>query len=297
MKRALIALLLSTLLAFAAPARAQKPQPQSDFRETLSKATLAVYGGKQTCQYVQVQTFFGSMATWQCAFESHFVCTATAVRTDGRGDYIGLTAGHCFSYKAMDRGFKYYVSEGVNEHPVLREIKLIKFENNDQYDYALFTFTSMRDYPVVEVDTSKDSIPALGSRIINANFSYGLTKEITEGVVVSGKIGDKEAVDAEHLRGRYLVQMPFGPGSSGSAIVNEDTHKIVGLVEAMIPATQMAAIILPTGDNFLQFIEDDSVGLKPEAEPKTGPQNPQPGDDDTVLHQIIVRIEKHFNKR
>lgn len=299
MKRAVIALLLSTLLALAAPARAQKPQPtEPDFRETLSKATLAVYAGKQVCKYVQVQSFFGPVPVWQCGFESHFVCTSTVVRHDDRGDYMGLTAGHCFDYKAMDKGWEYYISEGVNEKPVLRKIDILKFENNDRYDYALFNFRSMREYPVILVE-GQSSVPALGKKIINVNFSYAITREVTEGVVVSGIVGDLESTDAPALRGRYFIQMPFGPGSSGSAVVDEETHKIVGMVEISFRGTQMAAMIMPAGPRFKDFMEDQSIGMKPKPEPAAGPQG-QPGEsdeDDTVLHRIFLSLKNLFHKK
>jgi len=262
MKRALVALLLASMAAV--PARAQKPQP--DFRDTLSKATLAVYAGKQTCKYVTVESFFGEFPEWTCGFESHFVCTSTVISEDD-GTYFGLTAGHCFDYDRMDQGYKYYISDGVNEHPVLREIHILKFESNDQYDYGVFTFDSTRIYPTIKA--SHGSIPTLGTKLLNVNFSLGVVKEVVEGPVVSNQISEVESIRAPHLRRRYMVQLPIGPGASGSAVVDEDSHEIVGLVEASFPSTQMAAVVMPVGSNFGDFLEDDSVGMKPLPEPKS----------------------------
>ena len=283
MKHALAALLLA-LLALVPNAQAQKSQV--DLRERLSEATLALYTGKQTCQYVATKTFFGQIPVWTCAFETHFTCTATVVRDDD-GDYLGLTAGHCFDYDDTDEGFKYYVSEGVEEHPVLREITVLKFENNDQYDYGVFSFHSAHEYPVIQVEhvLGADVVPPLGTKVLNNNFSYGLVKEVVEGVVVSKQIGEREAVILPVVRRRYLVQMPFGPGASGSPIVNEATGKIIGMVEANFPSTQMAAVIIPTGKNFADFIEDDSVGLKPQPEPKVSKVVP-PEDKPTFLDRL-----------
>jgi hypothetical protein len=223
---------------------------------------------------------------WTCAFETHFTCTATVVRDDD-GDYLGLTAGHCFDYDVTDAGFKYYVSEGVEEHPVLREITILKFENNDQYDYGVFQFHSARTYPAIGIDdiSGADVVPPLGTRVLNNNFSYGLVKEVVEGVVVSKQIGEREAVLVPTVRRRFLVQMPFGPGASGSPVVNEDTGKIIGMVEANFPGTQMAAVVIPTGKNFADFIEDDSVGIKPQPEPKAS-KEPSVGDDSTLMDRI-----------
>jgi Trypsin-like peptidase domain len=292
MKHALVAMLLA-LLALTPTVQAQKSQV--DLRERLSEATLALYTGKQACQYVATKTFFGPMPVWTCSFETHFICTATVVRSDD-GDYLGLTAGHCFDYDETDAGFKYYVSEGVEEHPVLREITVLKFENNDQYDYGVFSFHSAREYPAIQVESisGADVIPALGTRVLNNNFSYGLVKEVTEGIVVSKQIGEREAVILPEIRRRYLVQMPFGPGASGSPIVNEETGKIIGMVEANFPSTQMAAVVIPTGKNFADFIEDDSVGLKPQPEPKTPKAQPS-GDSSSFLDHIRSLFKYYSN--
>jgi hypothetical protein len=88
-----------------------------------------------------------------------------------------------------------------------------------------------------------------------------------EGPVVSNIIERNEG-DIEGVRRRVLVQLPVGPGASGSPVVDENTHEIVGLVEGIFPGTQMPAVIIPTGNNFLDFLEDDSAGLKAKAEPE-----------------------------
>ena len=216
---------------------------QSSFQNTLSQATLAVYEGKVGC------------TEDSCELKSRFICTATVVGKNGWGGYSGLTAGHCFEQELLNQGVNYYVSETVNEKPILRKINVIKSDNSDRYDYGTFTFTSSRSYPVIEIDTV--NVPEIGDKIVNSNFSLGVVKEVSEGTVVSGIVG--EWAQQKTLRRRYLVQIVFGPGASGSPIVDEKSHEIIGIVEAMFPGTQMAAIIMPTGTNFTDFLEDDSV--------------------------------------
>ena len=231
-------------LGLAIPAFAQsviKKAPPS-FQDVLSKATLAVYEGHVVC------------TPDSCDLKSSFICTATVVGGDSLFEYTGLTAGHCFEDQ-QDPGLHYYVSETVNQKPVLRKIEIVKSDNSSRYDYGLFTFSSSRDYPAIPVDVS--SIPQIGTKILNANFSLGVTKEIVEGVVVSGIVG--ESAHETDLRRRYFAQIVFGPGASGSPIVDEQTHKIIGIVEAMFPGTQMAAVIMPVGTNYADFLEDDSV--------------------------------------
>ena len=290
----LIALLLLAVSLFASNAMAAdtaQPQAQPDFRETLSKATLAVYEGKEVCEMTKVETIFGSMSMWGCSFKEQFICTATVINRTSQYDYTGLTAGHCFNWKLDDKGVKYYVADNVRRKPVLHEISVLKRENDERYDYALFTFKSITVYPVIEI-YSGEGIPPIGSRVLNCNYSLGITKEVVDGPIVSDIIGDTESEEAPHLRRRYFVQLPFGPGASGSPVVDEQTHQIVGLVEAMFPGSQMAAVVIPTGTNLINFIQDDSAGIRPEPAPDVK-NNPQPGD--TAWSRIVKFIAKLFH--
>jgi len=257
-KKLLLTAALLLLSAVSVPAA--KPAPP--FQDTLSKSTLAVYVGKQECGYKTEQTFFGGIDIWTCEFKSRFTCTATVIGADGSGDYVGLTAGHCFSYAALDKGYKYYVSDELSQHPVLNEIQLMKFANEPRYDYAVFQFHSLKQYQSIEIQ-KEGAAPALGTEVENVNFSLGVVKQIAEGKVVSHQI-DGNTEELKHLQSRYFVNVGIGPGASGSAVVDKKTHKVVGMVEAVFPGTQMATVIVPMGDQFVNFMDDASAGLKPE---------------------------------
>lgn len=261
-----LALALMALSLFAIPASA-KTQPT--FSDALSKSTLAVYSGKQVCKYDTEETFFGPLDFWGCGFKSRFTCTATVVDKDGRGNFVGLTAGHCFSYDQMDKlKIKYYVSESLDDKPVLNEITLVKFESDARYDYAMFTFHSLRDYPVVEILRDGEAFPAIGTPVLNANFSLGVVKQVAEGKVVSKEIQNGGGAHCNHeCGGRYFVSIGIGPGASGSAVVDAKTHKIIGMVEAVFPSTQMATLVMPMGTRFVDFMDDASAGIKPQAPP------------------------------
>lgn len=263
----ILAIALMMAAAFSTPAK-QAAQP--DFSETLSKATVAVYSGKQVCEYKVVEGWFSSYDVWGCKFETHFTCTATVIDKDRRGDFVGLTAGHCFRYEALDKGWKYYVSEALSEKPVLNEIHLTKFAADERYDYAVFEFSSLRDYPVIEILQDKESIPAVGTPVLNANFSLGVVKQVAEGKVVSKQITyDEGGSSCGHMcKDRYFVNIGVGPGASGSAVVDAKTHKIIGMVEAVFPSTQMATIVMPMGTRFVDFMDDASAGIRPQAPPK-----------------------------
>lgn len=286
-----LSLLVASLFATSIPAKAQ-----SDFPETLSKATLAVYSGKQVCDYKVVEGWFSSYDVWGCEFKSHFTCTATVIDKNGRGGFVGMTAGHCFSYAALDEGSKYYVSEALSEKPVLNEIHLLKFAADERYDYAIFEFSSLRDYPVIDILKDREQIPLVGTPVLNANFSLGVVKQIAEGKVVSKQVTYDEGGPAcsHFCKDRYFVSIGIGPGASGSAVVDAKTHKIIGMVEAVFPSTQMATLVMPMGTRFVDFMDDASAGIRPQAPPHGEGIKDHIAPKQTLVDVIMQYFKKHW---
>jgi hypothetical protein len=297
MKAHILAIILA-MFTLASPAIAK--EKKVDFRDILSRATLAVYQGKQVCGYDAVDTFFGTLDVWSCDFKTKFVCTATVVLDGGNGMYGGLTAGHCFNYEAMDKGIKYYVADNISDHPVVKEIQIVKFDYSDRYDYGIFEFHSGEKYPAIAMLGVDEPVPGIGTEVFNANFSLGVIKQLTEGKIVSSQIA--EGSFAKKFHGRFFTTVGIGPGASGSAIVDKNTHKIIGLVEAVFPGTQMATLTVPMGRTFHEFYEDASAGLKPRKpagplfrvhpEPKVVPPTFR-----ELLEQVWDRIWSYINRK
>ncbi len=277
---------LAALLLFVPALKAQEPQAPP-FSETLSKATLALYHGKQVCKWVPEDEgfLFGTTYSWGCEFKTRFDCTATVIDQVDEHEYVGLTAGHCF---VDDQG--YYVADEISNKPIVHAIKLVKFENDDRYDYAIFTFHSLRDYPTIKLNDKDAGVPMIGTSVINVNYALGFGKISLEGKVAS--LG----LDVEGMKGRYLVTIGLGPGASGSAVVDANTHEIVGLVEAVFPKTQMPTVVIPTGKQLLNFMDDDSAGLpmQPEVgEPPQPPTPPVPAFWD-LLRQMLDKLQTYY---
>ena len=258
--KALIRSVVLAIVLMAAPSfiKAQLG-PQEDFQQTLSKATLSVYRGKQVCEWKTVDTFFGPIKYWSCEFKRSFTCTGTVIRQLSETQYVGLSTGHCIDWKDEKN---YYVGSTVESEPVLHNIQIVKSENDDRYDYVVFVFHSVRELPVINV-SKKGGIPAIGTKVMNVNFAKGVGKQYTHGEVNSEPLDD----DRMERKQRFLITNGMGPGSSGSAIVSEETHEIIGLCEFGFPGTQMGTGVIPTGKRFVDFIDDDSAGLKPQPEP------------------------------
>lgn len=248
MRKFLSVLLL--LSAFVLPCSATQANPEApkavDFHEQLQKATLALY-----------QRWPTGLA--KNPFVTRFVCTATVVAGEPT-HYLLLTAGHCISPKPQF-GLEYFIAEKISDEPVLQSVELIKSANTRRYDYAVFLSHSPRTYPVIEVDT--DNVPKIGEKLYNVNFGLGLTKQVTSGVVGSDVITREESAGGcENCVGRYMAEFGIAPGASGSAVVSEESHRIVGLVEAIFIGLANGTVVEPVGKNFDDFTIDDSVNQK-----------------------------------
>ena len=282
--KALIRSVVLAALLYLCPSLAQAqeaPKPEAPFTQTLSKSTLAVYRGKQICKYTleDMGFFFGSEYVWGCEFKTKFTCTATVIGQLDEHVYVGLTAGHCFDRAVKD---EYYVADDVQDKPVVHRIQLVKFEVDDRYDFAVFQFHSLQDYVPIDLNGRDEDTPIIGTEIVNINISKGVGKEHLEGKVVSA------AMTVDGMKSRYMVSVGVGPGASGSAVVDAKTHKIVGLVEAIFPGTQMATVVMPTGRHLIDFMDDDSAGLIEPA--PTGPPPEMPAPKEPTVADLLSQL-------
>lgn len=279
----ILLLFVLILSPFSTPADTDPtvPTPQI-ITETVKRATIALYEGKQVCKWTSDPGFFGPSDTWGCSFKSAFACTATVFASQD-GDYLAITAGHCFDWNEVRQG-NYYVADLIDDKPVLHHVAVHKFENDDRYDFGIVAFHSYRDYPAIQLNRKDDGAPAIGTEVLNVNFALGITKQIQTGKVVSGLIGPGESVYVKGARRRYLLNLAAGPGASGSALVDLSTGRIVGLVEAYFPGTQMPMLAIPTGERLFSFFDDDSAGLMPK------PVGPKP-----ELKQELMKLMTSVN--
>jgi hypothetical protein len=276
MKKALLSLLVAAAMLIPAGAKGASveeavtfaPPTAVQFQQGAANSTLAVYRGEQKCAWQQEAVFIFTVNVWKCSFVENFTCTATVI-SHFDDDYLAVTAGHCFDWKEEDR---YYVAESTIGKPAMRKVKIVKFENDERYDYGLISFSSTREYASTPFDKVGEA-PAVGTPIVNVNFSYGIVKQFTEGKVVSELIKGDAGGSCPICKGRYFVSIGLGPGASGSAVIDSQTGEIVGLAEAIFPDTQMPTLVIPMGRNFVDFMEDDSAGIRPLPEgplPKEG---------------------------
>lgn len=233
MKRILAGILIALILTFNSAAATL---PQQDFHDLVSNATFALYGIKGNVR--------------------HFLCTATAIERTADG-YNLLTAGHCVLPPDIPEGVKFYVAESIEASPVLQTVTVEKAALTDKYDFAFLHLKTTRVYPAISV--SHYPLPSLETLVVAVNFSEGLIKQVSRGVVSSGLMNPGAADGKCNIcTGRFMVQISAGPGASGSAVIDEGTHEIVGLIEGGIPRSNVGAICIPVS-RYWDFLVDGTA--------------------------------------
>lgn len=240
----LATLLLVFLLLFSLfGVQARTIQNVGGFEQKAMNATLALYG--QMAGPQQVIT--------------HFLCSATAIQKQARG-YILLSAGHCTADEPAEVTFAVADDIGGKLSPVTP----IKVRLHSPEDVSLWYYETDKKYPVVHL--GDETTEKVGNEIINPNFTQGLAKQLSIGLISSDAM-TPEAVGCDLCAGYFLVHEQAGPGASGSAVISKRTHKIIGL------------LVIEVGGSF--GVEPISVVEKALTEPDQFKQVHQQSQDDS----------------
>ena len=238
--------------------------------------------------YNSVFALYGSSAA--SGIQDRFVCTVTAYQ-QVNGGYLLIGAGHCTSANAasLPADMTYSVSEELGGK--LTPVALLKSEMDEPLDYAVYFMPTKQKYPVLALgDETKDRI---GDKTIDVNFSLAAAKMFSPGTIVSQVITTQTEV-----RGFFLIDQFDSHGASGSSVVSEKTHKIIGLVIAGWDGETMPSVVEPI-TSILPHIQDaQALALVAASKPipvtvlpPTPPQDPNDGDDSSTSGRIAECIK------
>lgn len=187
-----------------------------------------------------------------------YSCTATAIKTDGQVTYF-LTARHCTMPVTLKNNKKTLLDTGTETNETVFQpgqtpipVTLILRGENADHDWAILEgqYAAGAVLPLASVAHS------IGEKIIVAGYPYGVGPVVTEGVVSSGGLNTAD------LPSWYFAIYVYGaPGNSGSAVVDENTMTIIGILDAALGDGQ--------GDPVL-VLADPISDMTPEALSKVG---------------------------
>jgi len=186
-------------------------------------------------------------------------CTATAYRKTEKG-YRFISASHCVEGDTAEerKQAKYFVSADEKGTKTFLPARLI--ESGDKKrgdDFAIFEVEMEKGVSVIPLGDDSRLVP--GDEIINVASPMGLGKQFFKGYITALHV-DRPPLDANEVTWHdvMLVNMGIGPGSSGSAVISEDQHAIIGFAVGNFSAN-IGAIVLPVSA-FKEFEKQVDAG-------------------------------------
>lgn len=214
MKRFATVLLLALLclIPAAQAATTEVPTAHEQLIEAVYKAVTLLY----------IQDGSGGM---------HMLCTATAYRKIDKG-YRFASAAHCVSGETDDEQKEphYFITSDATGAKTFIPATLVRAgDRHVGDDFSIWSVTTDVAFSVIPLGDS--NALKIGADEVNVASPLGLGKQLFIGHVSAIKL-DRPQLDAGEVQWRdvMLVDIGSGPGSSGSAIVDEKQKAIIGFL-------------------------------------------------------------------
>lgn len=186
------------------------------------------------------------------------LCTATSYRkiVDPKAPnaamqtYRFVSAAHCVEGRtdAEQKATKYFLTADDTGTKAFIPATLIEAgDKTTGDDFSIFEVNTDHIFDVVPLgDNTKLS---LGDPVLNVASPEGLGKLFFQGYISALDI-DRPPLDAEVVTWKHilLADINVGPGSSGSALISENQHAIVGFVVGSFFSVNVGAIVLPVSE-------------------------------------------------
>lgn len=177
-------------------------RPPEGYAGVLYASTLALYGTKDGT--------------------TRFLCTTEPFEKI-HGGYHLVSAGHCVQLVPAD--VKFSVADDIGGP--LTPVTVLKAYDGDGLDFSEFELKTSRKYSLFVIGDEHHA--HVGDAVISPNFSVGLVKQLSLGVVSSDLMPVTSNCPVNDCAGYFLVQMYGAPGLSGSAIVLARNHEVIGI--------------------------------------------------------------------
>jgi hypothetical protein len=224
----LATLFLMLALVFSTSAQTPKTEIRKQFVQRVYNSVALLYGQDET----------GGMK---------MRCTSTAYeQLADQSGYRFVTAAHCVPGRTdkEQKAQKYFITTDDTDAKIFLPATLI--EAGDKTvgdDFAIFEVKTKLVFSIIPLGDNSTLI--LGDRVIDVASPLGLGKQYFEGYVSCLKL-DRPPIDAGPVQWSevMLVEIGAAGGSSGSAIISEDQHAIVGFLVGTTNTT-IGAVCIP----------------------------------------------------
>ena len=233
-------LLLALALVFSVPDLGATIKPPKGLYKKAYDATLLLYGSSKSDDVT-----------------NHPMCSATVFRKV-QGGYLLLSAGHC-TVQGDPEGFPPDLTYGVSSDigTPIYPVTVIKavLDEKTNVDYSILLFRTTLKFPVMQL--GDEGSEWIGSKTYNFNFSKGVVKMLSEGVVAAPPIPEGS------VKNLWLVDQFAAGGSSGSSVISKKTNKIIGIISYGWSDRTMPEGVVPISVVKLELLKLNEQGLLP----------------------------------
>lgn len=189
------------------------------------------------------------------------LCTTTAFEKSEKG-YLFVTAAHCVGddreNKAADPSLvTFYITfdDPTNKTFYQAMIKGVGYQHRGD-DFAYFEVVTKDVLPFIPLGDEKAE--QVGGAITNVSSPFGLGRQLFHGEISSLRLDRPVIVESVNWRDAVMLQIVGpGPGSSGSAIVSQDQHKIIAFLVGTIGVNNVVAIPVSRFKEFRASVEKE----------------------------------------
>jgi len=212
----------------------------------ITALTLNTLVGVVKENFVEHNRYVARKATFALFHEKQFLCTATAYEHKGN-HYKLLTAGHCDVFS--DSRDKYNVQNEnlINQKSYPVKILKQKRDMSSHLDYMILDMETTDKFPIVKIGDSKNI--HIGDPLFMVHFGEGIGKQQTTGNVATDVMDEASASEDSGQCGlcveRFMATLFGAPGSSGAAVIDERTGKVVGILTGGISGATLGPMIEP----------------------------------------------------
>lgn len=231
------------------------------FLIALSVALLMVYAVSANADDELAKAFkavapsVGALYTIDDGGDMKFICTATAVESEEE-ESVFLSAGHCArdnqAYLISFNGSTFHKVRVWKVPPEIKDRNYKRPFGEPRVDMAFFKSIEKLDIKTISIEEEK--VVVAGHDVITLGYPLGVTKVGYSGTVagIYTRLGE--------LNGYIMLQIFGAPGSSGSAIIDPQTNRIVGVLVSGKQGRAGLPVIFATPmkyNNLLVSVDED----------------------------------------
>lgn len=186
------------------------------------------------------QVYNGAMALYasseSAGVSNRFICSTRPIKKV-KGGYELLSAGHCTPANIGNLPPDMTFAVATDLGGKLMPVKLVAAQMTEPVDWAIFYLPTKMKLPVISLGDERDM--SINDPTIDVNFSLGVAKEVSMGVVSS------QVLTTGDDTGFFEVTQFASHGASGSCVISERTHKVIGIVIAGYDGQTLPELVEP----------------------------------------------------